>query len=444
MSILNFGRRALQEAVDYAGKKIGALSDLGDTPSPAPLSMYDAPAGSKPEYRGAAPDRSDLTYLRYKPAKGYSERVQTSLEALRDPENPVRAELLKDIRRGEEIGGNDWYNTEELRDWFVGELGEAQGDAEWREFLYLMGTTSPGSNVPMNMASASATRGRFFNDPEYVDQLLNVENLKDAQEIAKTRPKGYGHKTAGLQEMNTSKLLKGVYGALPEPDVSPGKGSWAEQPKPKGFTNSLLGNRRNIAADLHFTRYMAMASKHPDWLNTGTDVGYDFMENVINTFPEAEQYFSVRKFKSGKLDKEIPSFNFKKAAKEGAIDLNVPIDETGKTIADVPQAWAQMPNNNEYGAFEDFINELADELGQTPAQVQANMWMGGADRTGVAESSQGTFMELIRERAKNKAIKENKTPNEVLQNFIRNGGFLTLLGGTGVGALNNIAEEDKS
>jgi hypothetical protein len=244
--------------------------------------------------------------------------------------------------------------------------------------------------------------------------------------------------------MNTSKLLKGVYGALPEPDVSPAKGSWAEQPKPKGFTNSLLGNRRNIAADLHFTRYMAMASKHPDWLNTGTDVGYDFMENVINTFPEAEQYFSVRKFKSGKVEKEIPSFNFKKAAKEGAIDLNVPIDETGKTIADVPQAWAQMPNNNEYGAFEDFINELADELGQTPAQVQANMWMGGADRTGVAESSQGTFMELIRERAKNKAIKENKTPNEVLQNFIRNGGFLTLLGGTGVGALNNIAEEDKN
>jgi hypothetical protein len=441
---IKLGRRFIEQAVDYAGNKIGALSELGEIPSPAPLSMYDAPAGSKPEYLGAAPDRSDLTYLRYKPAKGYSERVQTSLEALRDPENPIRAELLKDIRRGEEIGGNDWYNTEELRDWFVGELGEAQGDAEWREFLYLMGTTSPGSNVPMNMASASATRGRFFNDPEYVDQLLNVENLKDAQAIAKTRPKGYGHKTAGLQEMNTSKLLKGVYGALPEPDVSPGKGSWAEQPKPKGFTNSLLGNRRNIAADLHFTRYMAMASKHPDWLNTGTDVGYDFMENVINTFPEAEQYFSVRKFKSGKVEKEIPSFNFKKAAKEGAIDLNVPIDETGKTIADVPQAWAQMPNNNEYGAFEDFINELADELGQTPAQVQANMWMGGADRTGVAESSQGTSMELIRERAKTKAIKENKTPNEVLQNFIRNGGFLTLLGGTGVGALNNIAEEGKS
>ena len=63
--------------------------------------------------------------------------------------------------------------------------------------------------------------------------------------------------------------------------------------------------------------------------------------------------------------------------------------------------------------FEDFINELADELGQTPAQVQANMWMGGADRTGVAESSQGTFMELIRERAKNKAIKEGISEDNI-------------------------------
>jgi len=237
--VIDTGRRALEGTVDYAGRKLGVLGDI-ETPPPAPLSMYDAPAGSKPEYRGAAPDRSDVTYLRYKPTKGYSERVETSLEALRDPDNPIRAELLKDIRRGEEIGGNDWYNTEELRDWFVAELGEKQGDAEWREFLYLMGTTSPGSNVPMNVASASATRGRFFLEPEYVDALLNAESLKDFQAIAKTRPKGYGHKTAGLQEMNTGKLLKGQYGALPEPDVPPAKGSWTEQPKPKGFSNSFL------------------------------------------------------------------------------------------------------------------------------------------------------------------------------------------------------------
>ena len=124
--ILDSGRRFLEETLDYAGRKMGALSGI-DTPPAADLSMYDVPAGSKPEYRGAATDRSDVTYLRYKPTKGYSDRVNTSLDALRDPDNPIRAELLKDIRRGEEIGGNDWYNTEELRDWFVTELGEGQG-----------------------------------------------------------------------------------------------------------------------------------------------------------------------------------------------------------------------------------------------------------------------------------------------------------------------------
>jgi hypothetical protein len=60
---------------------------------------------------------------------------------------------------------------------------------------------------------------------------------------------------------------------------------------------------------------------------------YDFMENVINTFPDAKKYFSIRKFKSGKKEKEIPTFNFKKAALEGAIDINVPIDIAGKTIS---------------------------------------------------------------------------------------------------------------
>lgn len=75
---IKLGRRFLEQAVDYAGNKIGALSEIGEIPSPAPLSMYDAPAGSKPEYLGAAPDRSDLTYLRYKPEKGYSERKHVS------------------------------------------------------------------------------------------------------------------------------------------------------------------------------------------------------------------------------------------------------------------------------------------------------------------------------------------------------------------------------
>ncbi len=159
----------------------------------------------------------------------------------------------------------------------------------------------------------------------------------------------------------------------------------------------------------------------------------------------ADELISGRKFegKDG-VTQQIPSFNFKKAAKDGAIDLNVPISKNGETISDYPKAWASMPNDNEYGAFESFIKEIADELGQTPSQVQANMWMGAADRTGVAESSQGTFMELIKTRAKSRAIKENKSPNEILQNFIRDGGLLSVapIAATG-GALALLPEDGR-
>jgi len=446
------GYGALSDAIGgRARSRLRNLDNTIEVNPPQSLDMYGKPSGSDPRFLGAAPDRTDLTFLRYKPKKT-SDRMTTSLESMRNPDNPARIALMKDIARGEELGGNDWYNTEELRDWFVKELGQKQGDAEWREVMYLMGTTSPGSNVMANIGNMSAVRKRLISRgsnekeaDEYINKLMEVKKLQDAFPLAKTREKGYGHKTGGLQELNTAKYIQGEYGGLPEPDVALAKSSLVKNPKPKGFINSLLGGKTNIAADLHFTRYMAMASKHPDWLNTSDDVGVEFMQNVLKTFPDSKEYFKVRTFegKDG-VTQQIPSFNFKKAAKDGAIDLNVPISKSGETISDYPKAWASMPNDNEYGAFEGFIKEIADELGQTPAQVQANMWMGAADRTGVAESSQGTFMELIKTRAKSRAAKENKTPNEILQNFIRDGGLLSVapIAATG-GALALLPEDGR-
>jgi hypothetical protein len=82
----------------------------------------------------------------------------------------------------------------------------------------------------------------FFTNPDYIDALLAGESLKpDFQDIAKIyRPEFYGHKTAGLQEMNTSKLLKGQYGALPEPDVTQLKGRGQSNQSQKGFQTVYL------------------------------------------------------------------------------------------------------------------------------------------------------------------------------------------------------------
>ena len=94
-----------------------------------------------------------------------------------------------------------------------------------------------------------------------------------------------------------------------------------------------------------------------------------------------------------------------------------------------------MPRDNEYGAFEDFMGELGQELNMTPAQVQASLWMGGAKRTGVADESQGTFMELFKRRAQKRADKTGKTVDQVIQEFIKNKGLLALpvTGGLGIG-----------
>ena len=416
-------------------------------------SVYNRPAGSDPRYRGAAPDRSDMTYLRYRP-KTETARVQKSMEALRDPNNETRKQMLADIQRGQQLGGDDWYNTEELRDWFVAELGEEAGDAEWREFMYLMGTTSPGSKVDANIGNASAVRRRLSADElipgsnmtyresnpdgfgsgpsgkESRDALTATETSADAQPLAKTREKGYGHKTGINQELNTSRYVRGEYAGEAEPGVAASQGSLKQNPKPKGFINSLLGNQRNIAADLHFTRYMAMASKDPEWLTTGADVSKDFKNRITREFPDAEKYFTERTVNG----KPMPSFKAKSAVKDGAVPM--------KEIEAYPSVWAEKPNDSEYAAFEDFISEIGADLDMTPAQVQANLWMGAADRTGVDPSSQGTFMELLRKRADIQARKTGQTREDVIRQFIREKGLLQLVGAVPAAGLTASEDED--
>lgn len=387
------------------------MGKLGDTLDSAVglLDMLKKPAGSDPRYRGAAPNRTDFTFMRYNPAK-LPERLQKSLAALRDPNNPMRKDMLESIEAGLEVG-EDWYNTEELRDWFIMGHGPEEGHRQWAEYIDLVGATSPGSKVPANIGNASAVRNRLYTDPDYLTQLQNVENIEGGRALAKGRQPGYGHKTAGLQELVVAKQQQGKFDALPEPGVAGTKSSMIENPKPKGFGQSLKGSEKNIAADLHFTRYFGMASMDPDWLNVaGTEVGQDFADEIMAAYPKSKKYFATNKMGQ-------PSFNPKAAVKDGVVPI--------EAISDNPVVWSQMPNNNEYAAMEDFMFELGNELGLTGPQVQAALWMGGARKTGVDPTSQTTFMGAIRDRADIQAAKRGQTREQVLFDFIMNKGLLT-------------------
>jgi len=404
-----------------------AAQRQADMPGGSPAkSMYDLPAGSDPRYLGAAPDRSEFTFLRYRPKKN-TPRVEASLAAMRDPGNATRQQMEADIKRGIELGGADWYNTEELRDWFIGELGEVEGNRQWAEYMDLMGAASPGSKVPANIANASEIRRRLYSQEmprnsnmtegeQYRDSLLGIEKLDDARDVARGRTKGYGHKTQGLQELIASRQQKGTWSGDPETGVSPAQGNWTENPKPKGFAQSLKGSGRNIAADLHFTRYMAMASRDPRWLSTQAEIGSATAQSLRKKYgKKIAPYFSERDV-DGKTQ---ITFNPKKAVKDGKM--------SAEDVADlkVPQMWADKPNDSEYDAFEAFMYEVGEEMGLTGPQTQAALWMGAADRTGVDPTSQGTFMELFRRRADERAAKEGMTREDVIRRFIRDKGLMS-------------------
>ena len=403
-----------------ADQKRGSASMIGHNRGPKMGPDYDAPAGSDPRYLGAAEDRSEFTYVRHKPARGVSARTTDALEAMRTNRNGVKDQLIKDIRRGEELGGSSWYNTEELRDWFIEELGEKRGHREWREFMDLMGAASPGSKVDANIANAAYIRHRMAKDHRYLKRLREVQTNKQGRVLAHERLEGYGHKTAGSQEQAAARQARGEWEALPQGKVVLDQNTSAINPKPKGFTHSLIGGQRNIAADLHFTRYMAMASGRTDWLANSREISDVFRAELKAKYGRRiNKYF--KKDKQGKY-----RFNAKDAVEKGPVDM--------ADYAKEPGMYADMPNKNEYAAFEEYINEVGRELGMTAPQVQANLWMGAADKTGVDVSSQGTFMELLRARMDKRAKATGKTRRQVGRAFIRHKGLLVLPPVAAIGA----------
>ncbi len=394
------------------------MGKLGDTLDSAVglLDMLKKPPGSDPRYRGVAPDRTDMSFVRYDPTigkgRGISARMQNSLNALTEANNPMRQEILQNIENGLEVG-EDWYNTEELRDWFIMGHGPEEGHRQWAEYIDLVGATSPRSKVPPNIGNASAVRNRLYTDPDYISELQNVKSSDDAGKLAKTRPPGYGHLAGRNQEMIVADQVQGGWSGAPEPGVFGAKGNYTVNPKPKGFAQSLKGSEKNFAADMHFTRFIAMASKDPDWLQTGADVAASFKNELLAKFPDAAPYFGKRM--AGK--KEIDTFKPQKAVKDGVIKMD--------DIADYPGVFVEMPNDNEYKAFEDFMYSVGQELGLTGPQAQAALWMGAARKTKVDPTSQTTFMGAVRDRADIQAAKRGQTREQVLFDFIMNKGLLT-------------------
>lgn len=403
-------------------------------------------AHSRPEWSGAAPSRT-TPYPRYAPARD-TPRMDRLRAAVVDPENPIRHIFDGYITKGKGLGGEDWYNTEELRDWFVSELGDQAGDASWREFMQLIGATSTGAKVPQNIRMASFYRALAPEDRLAVAQVVKENGItpKAAAERLGVLPENvpdnyaYGHIKQRNQAGNVVNIAEGKWEQeVPEELTGAARSDWLKaNPKVKGFGNDLLGDDTNIAADMHFMRMLAMADGGGDFLGAQaklSDANYTKAAEIIG--PRNIKNYTTTRMVNGKPVREV---NLYKAWQDGRIK-----DTSG--FQGMPTAWADTPKANEYAAYEEMANEVAAEYGMTPAQFQASLWMGAGDMTGLADESQGTFMQLFRGSLDKRAGERGISRLDMLNDFIHNNAPLAIGGvalGTSLAGNDNLANDEEN
>jgi len=347
------------------------------------------------------------------------------------------------IAQGLDMGGRDWYNTEPLRDLFITEWGAGKGDAMWRDFMHMIGETSPQTPVVGNIRSASYYRSLLWDPTE--GGLLSGDKLEEIinriEQLVKP-PEGTGLEVPDILGAGGGVLppVGSGYGSKSSQTGAKGVVSWLrsrwddpvtfDKQKVRGFVKSLLGHDYSIAIDVHFMRSMGMLASDPTpWLAPGfAPITLERLKELggplLNDLGEPNMRLRSLLKKKEKMyegELEVTYFiNPKKALKAEAVNI--------EQLRGSPSVFASAPDSNEYGALEAFINEIATELGATGPQAQASLWLAMAERTGVKGSSRGTVMDIFRgiiaDRAKARGVPEV----QVLHEFLTSGRAFSFLG----------------
>ena len=283
--------------------------------------------------------------------------------------NPdVRRQMLDIVRNGMQTVGMSWYNTGQLRAMFLKELGDTEGQRAFEKYMNLVSATSPENKIPQNIRTAS-----YF----YEREKQGLPPPERGDPIAQP----YGSKAQKLHQQNVNSVLTEGYDVL-------------KNPKPPSFVQNLMGNYAPGTMDRHAFKLPAMLSRDPR-----------FLETSFTPEKGATPVRPQRMFQNGEL--------------------------TMDDAVNQPTMWAGMPNPNEYAALEGYYKSIADELGITPAQVQASAWVGGGHVTGLASASDETFLHSFQGRVFNTAHHTGQTPAEVVRRMIR-GEQPLLVGGPGI------------
>lgn len=370
--------------VGPAAKKVGGRvakalrgSDVYESAAKKPdvsfadfVAKEDPTAGELFEYGGLGqvPDRAQFDLERYNPPRGVPARLENAL-------TDDTAEQLKEyVTRGQELGGDQWYNTDPYRDVFDREWG-SQADEKYAEYMDIVAATSPRSKVQDNIRTGSHywhqvnDPARFGNNPP-----LDVR----AADLADKPPPGYGSVAQKLHRGNIDRLASGGLDPF-------------DNPKPYSFSQNLQGNFRPVTIDTHNFRPLGMLRSDPEFL-----MGSYNPEKGVTINP-------------------------KKMVEEGRVSMDEALGQ--------PTYWESKPKKTEYAAYEKWQQDQARGLGMEPAQYQANMWIGAGDITGL-QSAPEPFLRTLEKRVQYTARRLGIPAEEVMRRHVR--GEIPLLS---VGAL---------
>jgi hypothetical protein len=152
-----------------------------------------------------------------------------------------RRAIARDVERGLEQGADLWYHNEPVRQQFIYELGDAEGNRQFDLFASMVAGSSSSAPVRPNIRKASWYRQKAL------EGLLpaNINSMSEAADwlAANPPPQGYSSVARNNDALWASRLLGGD---MLEMAMSPGASH-----KILSFNQNLHGNLRPWTGDRH-------------------------------------------------------------------------------------------------------------------------------------------------------------------------------------------------
>jgi len=225
----------------------------------------------------------------------------------------------------------------------------------------------------MDLIAATSARSRVPENVRNASYYLTLNGRR----LPEKNPQPYGHLAQKMHRSNVERVWSGGLNPL-------------THAKSVSMGANAKGNYLPVTIDMHAYRLLAMLSGDPRFLAT-----------FVPT-------------KSG-----VPR-NIRKEFTAGLIGPDELRD---------PNFWLPQPGRNEYAALERYFQEIARELGLTPAQVQAAAWIGGSELTGLRSDPLKNLMGFFKDRLLLTANDKGMAPRDVLRRLIRAELPLIALGG---------------